>query len=123
MVADDSASSPYGSDTFSNVWFSVYINNNLVAYPEGAGTDSDGNKQDSISLNVNGTDSVSLKTIVEASDKSGLTFAWYKVVEHEDWGWPQDDEEKINNLTDKEKNKIIEEIMVECVKFNAQNNN
>ena len=100
MVADDSASSPYGSDTFSNVWFSVYINNNLVAYPEGAGTDSDGNKQDSISLNVNGTDSVNLKTIVEASDTSGLTFAWYKVVEHKNWGWPHDDEERINNQTD-----------------------
>ena len=99
-VADESASSSYGPDTYCDVWFIVCINNNLVAYPEGAGTDSDGNKQDSISLNVNGTDSVNLKTIVEASDKSGLTFAWYKVVEHEDWGWPQDDEEKINNLTD-----------------------
>lgn len=31
-------------------------------------------------------------------------------------------ENEINNLTEKDKNKIIEEIMVECVKFNALNN-
>ena len=29
-------------------------------------------------------------------------------------------EDKIQNITDNNKNKIIEEIMVECVKFNAQ---
>ena len=31
-------------------------------------------------------------------------------------------EDKIQNINDDDKNKIIEEIMVECVKFNAQNN-
>lgn len=30
-------------------------------------------------------------------------------------------EDKINNVNDSDKNKIIEEVMVECVKFNAQN--
>ena len=31
-------------------------------------------------------------------------------------------EDKIPNINDKDKNKIIEHIMIECVKFNAQNN-
>ena len=77
-------------------YFSVNINNNLVVYPEGASTDSNGHKSSTITYDLKESESISLKTIVECNDTEGLTYKWSQDIEHGAWGWPHDDETDLN---------------------------
>ena len=58
----------------ANVYFYVYVENNLKAYTE----DEDGDPVEEIFIPVEPNDSADLNVIVTADDTSQLTYEWYK---------------------------------------------
>ena len=67
---------PYGGT--AAITYNVTVDNALTAYPEGAETLSSGKKADNIKRTAAIGDSVTLKTIADAIDKTALTYKWYK---------------------------------------------